>query len=118
MFKRTTSITTIALLGLAVALTGCGGGGNNGVNVGGGGAAGAHPDVAMLDAAGAPIMAGSTTPYSPRATCGACHDIDEVAEGYHFQQGRTDLDGNIIASADYFNDGRDFLQSAGMYGKW
>ncbi len=26
-------------------------------------------------------------PYSPRQTCGACHDYAKVTEGYHFQQG-------------------------------
>ncbi len=27
-------------------------------------------------------------PYSPRKTCGECHDYDLVVEGFHFQQGR------------------------------
>jgi hypothetical protein len=27
-------------------------------------------------------------PYSPRQTCGACHDYEKIAEGFHFQQGR------------------------------
>lgn len=26
-------------------------------------------------------------PYSPKQTCGACHDYDKITEGYHFQQG-------------------------------
>jgi hypothetical protein len=26
-------------------------------------------------------------PYSPRQTCGACHNYDEITKGYHFQQG-------------------------------
>jgi formate dehydrogenase gamma subunit len=26
-------------------------------------------------------------PYSPRETCGACHDYKTITEGYHFQQG-------------------------------
>ena len=33
----------------------------------------AHPSVPMRDAAGA-IIADTTTAYSPKATCGACHD--------------------------------------------
>ena len=28
-----------------------------------------------------------TAPYSPRKTCGECHDVDKIAEGYHFTQG-------------------------------
>jgi hypothetical protein len=27
-------------------------------------------------------------PYSPKQTCGECHDYDLIAEGYHFQQGK------------------------------
>lgn len=26
-------------------------------------------------------------PYSPRQTCGACHNYDEITKGFHFQQG-------------------------------
>ncbi len=27
-------------------------------------------------------------PYSPRQTCGACHDYDKIVQGYHFAQGK------------------------------
>lgn len=27
-------------------------------------------------------------PYSPRQTCGECHDYDKIAQGYHFMQGK------------------------------
>ncbi len=27
-------------------------------------------------------------PYSPKQTCGRCHDYDLITEGYHFQQGK------------------------------
>ncbi|HEX2867756.1 MAG TPA: multiheme c-type cytochrome [Ignavibacteriales bacterium] len=27
-------------------------------------------------------------PYSPRQTCGKCHDYNKITEGFHFQQGR------------------------------
>lgn len=33
----------------------------------------AHPNVPLRDAAGNPV-ADSTTPYSPKTTCGACHN--------------------------------------------
>jgi hypothetical protein len=26
-------------------------------------------------------------PYSPKQTCGKCHDYDKITQGYHFQQG-------------------------------
>lgn len=27
-------------------------------------------------------------PYSPKQTCGKCHDYDKITRGYHFQQGK------------------------------
>lgn len=27
-------------------------------------------------------------PYSPRQTCGACHDYEKITRGYHFTQGK------------------------------
>ncbi len=86
---------------------------------GGGGAIGAtHDDVMLLDVHGQPIAVGETTPYSPRQTCGACHDVDDIANGYHFQQGRTDANGDVVVASDYFGDGRSYILSPGMYGKW
>lgn len=78
----------------------------------------AHIDVALKDRFGQVLTADAVEPYSPRQTCGGCHDVDEIANGYHFQQGRTDIHGNIVVKPDYFKDGREFLRSAGMYGKW
>lgn len=77
-----------------------------------------HASVALKDRTGNAITADSTEPYSPRQTCGGCHDVDAIANGFHFQQGRTNLDGEVVMKADYFGDGRDFLLSPGMYGKW
>ena len=77
-----------------------------------------HLNVVLLDHAGQPLAPGSIEPYSPRQTCGGCHDVDKLANGYHFQQGRTDEAGNIIVAADYFGDGRSYIHSPGMYGKW
>ena len=77
-----------------------------------------HTKLILRDVAGNPLTVASTEPYSPRQTCGACHNVDQIATGYHFQQGRTDDNNNVICQDDYFNDGRDFLKSAGMYGKW
>ncbi len=77
-----------------------------------------HPDVLLLDRFGNALDATATEPYSPRNTCGRCHDVDRIARGYHFQQGRTDAAGNIVTKDDYFGDGRKYIRSAGMYGKW
>ncbi len=35
-----------------------------------------------------PQEAQKARPYSPRKTCGACHDYDLITSAYHFQQGR------------------------------
>lgn len=29
----------------------------------------------------------AANPYSPKQTCGSCHDYDKITQGYHFQQG-------------------------------
>jgi len=77
-----------------------------------------HSNIVLRDVYGDPITLGSNHPYSPRRTCGACHDVDEMANGYHFQQGRTDETGAIQTRDDFFADGRTWLKSDGMYGKW
>ncbi|MGB2988271.1 MAG: hypothetical protein WBE26_20570 [Phycisphaerae bacterium] len=64
------------------------------------------------------ILIDSTQPYSRRHTCGGCHDVNHVANGIMFQQGRTDLDRNIDMRDDYFGDGRFWIKSSGRYGKW
>ena len=77
-----------------------------------------HRRIVLRDRLGQAITAESTEPYSPRATCGRCHNVDKIANGYHFQQGRTDTNGRIVMKDDFFADGRQWLKSAGMYGKW
>lgn len=50
-------------------------------------------------------------PYSPRQTCGACHDYDRITKGYHFQQGWDRI-------KDDFNPKKPWLLSDGMMGKF
>jgi hypothetical protein len=99
--------------------------------------------VTLKDAAGADINPGSSTPYSPKQTCGVCHNYESdpvtvtkdhgpgtpaydvvapqhgVSAGYHFQQGR-----NIGWNSDNNNAQRSFYglakftSSPGMYGKY
>jgi hypothetical protein len=78
----------------------------------------AHEPVPLLDTEGNLITADSTKPFSGRQTCGQCHDIDTITNGYHFQQGRTDSDGNVIVKDDFFEDGRFWLRSPGRMGMY
>lgn len=76
-----------------------------------------HPEITLIDYDGNEISLESNVPYSPKNTCGECHDYDAITNAYHFQQGRTDADGNIIVGDDL--DSRNpWLLSRGMYGKW
>ena len=59
----------------------------------------------------------SKIPYSPKKTCGGCHDYDQITNGYHFQQGRTDKTGKIVIS-DTLDPIRPWNLSSGMYGKY
>jgi hypothetical protein len=79
-----------------------------------------HLPIPLKDNLGHAITLDSTRGYSGRETCGAtgCHDVARVSNGLVFQQGRTDTDGNIIMKDDYFGDGRWWVRSAGMYGRW
>lgn len=69
-------------------------------------------DVPLRDAAGNLLSVGSTVPYSPRQTCGACHDYATVTQGYHFQQGWDEL---------YDHEAKEekpWVHGPGMAGKW
>ena len=77
-----------------------------------------HTNIVLKDRMGNPLTVDSTEPYSPRQTCGTCHDVDSIANGYHFTQGRTDDAGTMQMKDDFFSDGRDWLKSDGMFGKW
>lgn len=53
-------------------------------------------------------------PYSPKRTCGECHDYDLIAQGYHFDQGRREV-------RDDYASGKpipSYVLSDGMYGRW
>ena len=50
-------------------------------------------------------------PYSPRQTCGACHNYDQITKGYHFQQGWDRV-------RDDFKKDRPWVLSDGMMGKF
>jgi hypothetical protein len=67
--------------------------------------------VPLRDRLGNLIARGSTAPYSPQRTCGGCHDVDVITQGYHFQQGK-----DVVA--DNYNPSKPWLLSDGMFGKW
>jgi hypothetical protein len=73
--------------------------------------------VSLRDRSGSPLTPASTTPYSPQRTCGACHDVAKITEGYHFQQGKGTSNSNITV-ADNYSPVKTWLLSDGMYGKW
>ena len=56
----------------------------------------------------------STIPYSPKQTCGTCHNYAEITKGFHFQQGWDEI------SDDYgeTHGMPPFVSSPGMAGKW
>lgn len=76
-----------------------------------------HPEIILMDYEGNEISVERNTPYSPKNTCGQCHDYDTITNAYHFQLGRTDADGNIVVSDD-LDPKNPWLISMGMYGKW
>jgi len=36
-------------------------------------------------------------PYSPKQTCGKCHDYDKITQGFHFQQGKAESASETLA---------------------
>lgn len=76
---------------------------------------GAHVAIYLRDYDGKPIdVTSGTEPYSPRQTCGYCHNYDLIAEGYHFQQGADFLDDDYGTNHGTY----DWVTSPGMTGKW
>jgi hypothetical protein len=75
-----------------------------------------HEKIILREFDGSPITPESKLPYSPKKTCGSCHDYNQITNGYHFQQGRTDGTGKIVIS-DAFDPKYHWNLSSGMYGK-
>jgi hypothetical protein len=75
-----------------------------------------HEKIILRGFDGNPLTLESRGPYSPRKTCGSCHDYNRITLGYHFQLGRTDGAGKIVVS-DTFDQKYPWNLSSGMYGK-
>ncbi len=104
----------------------------------------AHPPVTLLDRDGNPIksqldpndtiqaangavyMRGPA--YSPKKTCGACHDYQAITRAYHFREGAGPRGENLSDHwSDEHNDGTLYkylanayghLLSSGQFGAW
>ncbi len=92
-----------------------------------------HPAVQLLDKNGNPIanqLSSSDTitaangsvykagpAYSPKQTCGKCHDYNAVTKAYHFREG-VGRNGEIISDhwSDKENDGTLYKYLANAYG--
>jgi len=72
-----------------------------------------HMDVWLKNEVGDRITPNqnSVDPYSPRQTCGGCHDYRLITSGYHFTQGFESI-------SDRFDRRRPWILSPGMFGRW
>jgi len=49
-------------------------------------------------------------PYSPKQTCGKCHDYEKITRGFHFQQGKDEI------PSETFSECYQWVSSLGNYG--
>ena len=75
-----------------------------------------HEKIVLRGPDGTELTIESKVPYSPKRTCGTCHVYDEITNGYHFQQGRTDGTRRILISDDYDRK-LTWNLSSGLYGR-
>lgn len=74
----------------------------------------AHPSVVLKDEAGQNVLT-TGKPISTRQSCGGdCHDYDFIANSFHFQQGKSEMDRALLASHGV----PPFNTSPGMFGKF
>ena len=76
-----------------------------------------HAPIPLRGLSGNILTIASTEPYSDRETCTStchAHDVDRIANGFIHQQGRTDVDGNIIMRDNFYDDGRWWIRGSGM----
>ncbi len=74
----------------------------------------AHPRVVLKDEAGQNVLT-TGKPISTRQTCGGdCHDYEFIANSFHFQQGKNEMDRALLVS----HGAPPFNTSPGMFGKF
>ena len=72
-----------------------------------------HPAIALKDEDGRNVL-DTGKPISTRKTCGECHDYDFIANSFHFQQGKSEMSRELLASHAM----APFNLSPGMFGKF
>lgn len=72
-----------------------------------------HQDVWLKNEQGDKITStlNSVDPYSPKKTCGVCHNYSVITSGYHFQQG-------FDVMKDRYDSRKPWILSPGMFGRW
>ncbi len=74
----------------------------------------AHPALTLRDASGRNVLE-SGAPISTRQTCGGdCHDYEFITDSFHFQQGKNEMDSELLKSHGV----APFNSSPGMFGKF
>jgi hypothetical protein len=74
----------------------------------------AHPSITLKDESGRNVLE-TGKPISTRRTCGGdCHDYDYISNSFHFQQGKAEMDPNLLRNHGVAG----FNSSPGMFGKF
>lgn len=74
----------------------------------------AHPAIVLKDETGRNVLE-SGKPISTRKTCGGdCHDYDFITNSFHFQQGKSEMDSQLLKSHGI----APYNSSPGMFGKF
>jgi hypothetical protein len=76
-----------------------------------------HEKIVLKGFDGSALTINSKIPFSPKKTCGTCHDYNWITNGYHFQQGRTDGARKVVIN-DTYDRRYSWNLSSGMYGKY
>ena len=73
-----------------------------------------HPSIVLKDADGKNVLH-SGKPVSTRQTCGGdCHDYDFITDSFHFQQGKAEMDRELLTKYGV----PPYNSSPGMFGKF
>jgi hypothetical protein len=86
-----------------------------------------HDNIVLKDHNGAPLAVGSTTAYSVKQTCGACHNYASIEQhATHAQMAANAIggfnpynpDSKMGEKANVNSKGKNWVQSTGHVGKW
>ena len=74
----------------------------------------AHPAIVLKDDAGRNVLESGKAVSTRRSCGGDCHDYDFIANSFHFQQGKSEMDPALLSSHGVAA----FNSSPGMFGKF